>query len=251
MRWSATPLQLLLQSYHLYREQGAFYLGYAAWMLLPIAALLTLSLFPIASGETVFILALFLSVFEGLLTLYITIFLFLATDKRLGHTEASHPELLQHARTLIKPVILVAVLQCLVVLGGFLLLVIPGIIFLIWFAFAQIAVILDHQKGFNALSFSREIVNGRFWSVLWFLVSGPLFVLLGYTLLSSFVMGVMAIILHTDPTIWVNGNPPIWAEAIDAIAQTFLFPLLLIYFVLVYRLFTREHPPVLKEMKTA
>ncbi|HBK34353.1 TPA: hypothetical protein DEP34_01720 [Candidatus Uhrbacteria bacterium] len=251
MRLSVTPLQLLLQSYHLYREQGAFYLGYAAWMLLPISALLTLSLLPITNEGTVFILALFLSVFEGLLTLYITIFLFLATDKRLGHTEASHSELLLRARTLIKPVILVAVLQCLVVLGGFLLLIVPGIIFLIWFAFAQIAVILDHQRGFDALSFSREIVSGRFWSVLWFLVSGPLFILLGHAFLSSLIFGTIALIMHTDPTVWVNGNLPMWVEAIDAITQTFLFPFLLIYFVLVYRLFTREHPPVLKKIQTA
>jgi len=125
MRLSVTPLQLLLQSYHLYREQGAFYLGYAAWMLLPISALLTLSLLPITNEGTVFILALFLSVFEGLLTLYITIFLFLATDKRLGHTEASHSELLLRARTLIKPVILVAVLRALFFLFGLLLLKSP------------------------------------------------------------------------------------------------------------------------------
>ncbi len=251
MKWSVTPLHLLQQSYLLYKEQGAFYLGYAAWMLIPVSALLTLSLFSIENTEITFIITLVLSILGGLLTLYITIFLFLATDKRLGHTEASHPELLHHARILIKPVILVAVLQCLVILGGFLLLVIPGIIFLVWFAFAQIAVVLDHQRGFNALSFSREIVSGRFWSALWFLLFGPLFVFLGYALISSLIFGIITMITQTDPMVWTSGSPPIWAEAIDAIAQTFLFPLLLIYFVLVYRLFTREHPPLSKETKTA
>jgi len=244
MRLSTTPLHLLQQSYLLYKEQGAFYLGYAAWILLPAAALMILSLLPFENTTLTVVLALVLSVVEGFLTLYITIFLFLATDKRLGHTEASHSELLQHAKTLIKPVIVVAVLQALVVFGGFLLLIIPGILFLVWFAFAQIAVVLDHQRGFNALDFSRDIVSGRFWSVLWFLLSGPLFIFLGYTLLAALIFGIISFFTQTDPSMWTNANHPLWAEAIDTIAQTFLFPFFLIYFVLVYRLFSREHPPV-------
>jgi hypothetical protein len=246
MSFPATPLHLLLQSYRLYREQGAFYVGYAAWLLLPVVALLALSFFPFEENIA-FILALLLSVAEGLLSLYITIFLFLVTDKRLGHIEESHQELLLRSRTLLKPVILVALLQAVIVLGGLILFLIPGLIFLVWFSFAQSAVILDRQRGFNALAFSRAAVRGRFWHAVWFVLAGPLFLFCGYALLSSLVISLVALFTQTDPSVWTQTPIHLWIEALDAIAQTFLYPLLLIYFVLVYRLFTRECPPVSKE----
>lgn len=65
------------------------------------------------------------------------------------------------------PVILVGLLAGLAVLGGFVLLIVPGIIFSIWFAFVGYAVILDGAKGTAALRASKTLVEGRWWGVLW------------------------------------------------------------------------------------
>ena len=63
---------------------------------------------------------------------------------------------------IISSLVIVSILQGLIVLGGILLLVIPGIIFIIWYAFATMAVILEEKRPREALAFSHSLVRGRF-----------------------------------------------------------------------------------------
>lgn len=48
---------------------------------------------------------------------------------------------------------------------GFLLFIVPGIIFVVWFAFSIYTVICEDKRGFKALSRSKQLVKGRWWSV--------------------------------------------------------------------------------------
>lgn len=69
----------------------------------------------------------------------------------------------------------VSLLVGLSVLGGFLLLVIPGFIFMVWFGLAGYIVIDRGTKGTAALKASKALVKGKFWAVvLRFLVIGVL-----------------------------------------------------------------------------
>jgi len=61
----------------------------------------------------------------------------------------------------------VAILAGFITIGGFLLLVIPGIIFVFWFILALIIVIAEDLKGMDALLKSKEYVRGRWGSVAW------------------------------------------------------------------------------------
>jgi len=47
------------------------------------------------------------------------------------------------------------------------LLIIPGIIFAVWFSFGNYILILGDAKGVNALKTSKALVKGYFWPVLW------------------------------------------------------------------------------------
>ncbi|GAI05360.1 unnamed protein product [marine sediment metagenome] len=58
---------------------------------------------------------------------------------------------------------MVSLLTGLIVGLGFLLLIIPGIIFTIWFVFSTYTVICEDKKGFKALSRSKELVKGYWW----------------------------------------------------------------------------------------
>jgi hypothetical protein len=61
---------------------------------------------------------------------------------------------------------LVSVLVFLVDLGGTILLIIPGIIFAIWFSFSTF-VFVDKELGVKAsMSKSKALVKGRFWAIL-------------------------------------------------------------------------------------
>lgn len=63
---------------------------------------------------------------------------------------------------------LITLLQGLVVGIGFLLFIVPGVIFWGWFSFARYAVLVDGvSPGSQALRASRDLVIGRFWKVAW------------------------------------------------------------------------------------
>lgn len=54
----------------------------------------------------------------------------------------------------------------LAVLGGLILLIIPGIIFAVWFTLASYVLVAENKKGTSALSRSKELVQGNWWAVL-------------------------------------------------------------------------------------
>ena len=59
----------------------------------------------------------------------------------------------------------VSVLTTLAIIGGGILLIIPGIIFAIWFIFSDYVLVLDGKKGILALGESKKLVSGYWWPV--------------------------------------------------------------------------------------
>ena len=64
------------------------------------------------------------------------------------------------------PYFLIFIFGSIVTIGGFVLLVIPGIIFLTWFWFLNYVNLLERKNGLSALHRSRELVRDNFWKVL-------------------------------------------------------------------------------------
>lgn len=81
---------------------------------------------------------------------------------------------LKRSRGMILPIFGLTFLVGLIVLGGFVLLIIPGIIFSIWFVFTVQARVLDQKKGVSALGFSRLLVKNNWWGVFGRIVLGML-----------------------------------------------------------------------------
>lgn len=59
----------------------------------------------------------------------------------------------------------VSFLSGLAVFAGLILLIIPGIIFMVWFSFSVYVLIAEDRKGTQALSRSKQLVKGRWWKV--------------------------------------------------------------------------------------
>jgi hypothetical protein len=64
------------------------------------------------------------------------------------------------------PYLWIFILAGLTTFGGFLLLIIPGIIFAVWFLFAPYVLIIKDTRGISALAISRQLVRGNWWYVL-------------------------------------------------------------------------------------
>jgi hypothetical protein len=61
--------------------------------------------------------------------------------------------------------IFIILLTSLIVFGGYLALIIPGIIFAFYLSFGLIVLVDEKEKGYNALIKSYLVMKGRFWEV--------------------------------------------------------------------------------------
>jgi len=113
----------------------------------------------------------------------------------------------------------ISILAWFIILGGFLLLIAPGIIFWVWFSLAIYILISEDVKGMDALLKSREYVKGHWGGVFWRLI----------------FMSALYLIIYFIPVIILDFIEIPLAEQISQfIVGLFLAPLFTIYLFLVY-----------------
>ena len=71
----------------------------------------------------------------------------------------------KNSKHLIWPLFVVGLLAGLAVMGGLILLIVPGIIFALWFSQSYFAVLDEKGKGTSALTYSKNLVKGRLGEV--------------------------------------------------------------------------------------
>ncbi len=107
-----------------------------------------------------------------------------------------------------------------IVMGGMLLLIVPGIIFAFWFTFAPFILVNEDVKGMNALFKSREYVRGKIGAIFWrFLCVGVL------AFAVSIVMHFIIAIAHV----------PHAQDVAGFITSLFFAPFVTVYWVMIYR----------------
>jgi len=226
-------LSLLKRSVGLYRMHASLLVGYAAWLLLPYAGLI---LAQMVSNETVAqLLTVAIIVSSIVLWIWVEILVTIAANDLASGQKPDAGAMHEKARVVIWPVILVNLLQMLIVLGGTLLFIIPGLIFAVWYFFASLSAILDGKRGTEALSFSRSLSRGRFWRAAWLMVGGPLVISIIYYPIISLIIVAIASMTGTNLDLLLSDHPPLWSDVVASIGDVFLLPLTITYFVLAYQ----------------
>jgi hypothetical protein len=104
---------------------------------------------------------------------------------------------------------LVGFVPGLIVLLGLVLLIIPGVVFAVWYYFSQF-LFLDKDLGVKAsLAGSKALVAGRFWAVL------------GRLVVVAFILGLGNVILSTIPYLG--------AVAVSLLGGLYIIPSFLLY----------------------
>jgi hypothetical protein len=111
----------------------------------------------------------------------------------------------------------VSLLTLLAFMGGLLLFIVPGIIFVIWFSLAIFVLVNENIIGTKALSKSKEYIKGKWWSVFW------RFVFIGI------VSSVFSMILSA-----VFSKMPLGQQVINFASSLVMTPLTVIYTFLLY-----------------
>lgn len=227
-----TPRDLLIRTFRLYRAQFWLFIGYAAWLLPPLAAFLILTSLPENPlTNTLAILAIFVQIFVSIwMAICIMKSVVLLEQKQVVDPNRLSVESLRR----IHPVLIVAFLQILIIFGGLILFIVPAILFWVWYAHSQISTAVDNKRPLDALTYSRALVKGRFFPVLWRLIAGPIVIGLGYTFVLGFILLIIGTILGFDPVVILSDEPPLWTQLIESMGDIFVIPLLIIYSILLY-----------------
>lgn len=99
------------------------------------------------------------------LTFAVTIYIIFFTDRFLDNKKADLK--LKDCLAVYWPAFYISILVGLITVGGFILIIVPGVIFTVWFAFSIYLAVLEKKKGVSELlKGSRELSRGKFWPVL-------------------------------------------------------------------------------------
>ncbi len=119
------------------------------------------------------------------------------SGERRGHPLNETIEIYRHAIALAPAFLWISLLQLIAVAVGFVLLVIPGLLALVWLYFAPYALVFEDRRSWQALLYSRDLIRGRwlkvavrimvFLAIRWGFNSWVYYALFGIGLLMGFI----------------------------------------------------------------
>ncbi|MFH1287011.1 MAG: hypothetical protein ABII02_04675 [Candidatus Magasanikbacteria bacterium] len=163
--------EIISESIKLYRENVKLFLTFVGIMFIPTAVMQVVAtptnLISDKMGGMI-LLAIVLILVAVIINIWISIaFVRVIANRYKGEKPKTLREEIVEAKKYFWSVLFASILTGLAVTGGTILLVIPGIIFAVWFSFSMYTVIFEGKKGVDSLKASKAIVSGRWWSVLW------------------------------------------------------------------------------------
>lgn len=207
--------QILMESWSIYKRRFRTLIGI---QLLPVLILLLIPISGIFIDHyPLLIRGLYFTMFSfvGLWTMASSIYAISNSQNQIG-VIAAYRVCLSKTPYLLWVNLVIA----LITLVGFILFIIPGIIFSVWFIFAGFVLISEDLKGLNAILKSRYYVRGRWTGVFWRLLF--IMTLTSYPSLQLwFVLGSLNTSFHNQISTVVN--------------LLFLYPFANVYLFLIYR----------------
>lgn len=139
------------------------------------------------------------------------------------------------ARQYFWTVALVSIIFTFLALIGFVLFVIPGVMFCIFYAFTIYAVIYEDLKIKEAFRRSKELVKGYFWPVFGRFIAGGLLVWLAYVIIGG-IGAVLAYLLTAIAKIPISKDViTLSSDLLSVVVGLIIGPLSLIYTYKIYR----------------
>jgi len=201
---------IISKTVELYRQNYQLFLPYLFLLFLPTGIMVIVGEFfgfmlqgPATPNFSMLgIIYLLVLIIGSLATLWISLAFVRVIANRYENKTAQTKKIeLQNVANLFWPALLISILTSLIIIGGFILLIVPGVIFAIWYAFSFYAVVLDQHKVMDALKTSKNLVQGRWWAVWWRLFAPTLvFVILLFLAQWLVSLPFKAILQDLSPT---------------------------------------------------
>ncbi len=164
-----SPIEIIKTTWRVYTENFKLFIRVTAWGVLPALALSLIALIHKLVGVAFYnysvMLYLALSALSAIIVIWIQIVIIRLINSGLTHQTINLKETKSLAWHDVVSYFWVSFLTSLAIAVGLIALVVPGLIFTVWFAFATTIFAIYHLKGRAALIKSKSLVAGRFWSV--------------------------------------------------------------------------------------
>jgi hypothetical protein len=125
-------------------------------------------------------------------------------DVRDGRVELSLAETFDQARQHLSAVVVAGILAGLGIIVGLILLIVPGLVLLTWWAVIIPVVVLENRSAGEAFSRSRELVRGYGWSVFGVIVLVVL-LLIGFDIVLRIILAPLADWLQSFVAQFISG----------------------------------------------
>ncbi len=172
-----TAKEIILKSIELYKQNINLFVKYMLILLIPTGSIAILGAIMGSTSQMVYLygfgstLAIYLLLITvgTVASMWISMaFIRTINAKYTNNTPGNIREELLSIKSLIIPAIATYLIMGLIVAGGFILFIIPGILFSIWFAFSIYNIAIEKNKDpIEALRKSKQLVQGRWWEVFW------------------------------------------------------------------------------------
>jgi hypothetical protein len=227
MESSVLPAKALLSSaWQVYKKHWKLLVKiYLIPVLILFAALFAAFLTPSILNLSSVVLGVLLLV-VALITVYVSIWAHAALIKAVDLIHKNPAEqvnfkmVFSQGRNKIGAIFGASLLAALVTIGGFILLIVPGIIWGVWYSLTSFVVVCEDESAMNAFRASKRYVKGRTASVLgrWVVVG------LVYAAISIVIRIVIGTFIHGSET----------AQVVNAVMSLFVTPFVAVYGYLLY-----------------
>ena len=143
----------------------------------------------------------------------------------------------RRSKAVINQFFFTSLLAGLIIAGGFILLIVPGIIFAVWYSQVSWVVLTENFKGMTAIKRSKAYVTGR-----WGEVFGKLFYIGLITMLVYIVIGIVVGILFGSAAVPGSTHSNV-SSLISNIAGIFVTPLVSCYAFVLYKAIVATRQP--------
>ena len=156
-------------------------------------------------------LTVILNLLSALLVAAFMVGLYIKISQTLSEKSMAFQDIMRQALKRFWPFVLTAIMLFLIVSAGIILLIIPGIIFAVWYFSSMYVAATTDVTAVAALDESKQLVTGRWWKVFGFLLINGLALLVPLVILSEGVTPLLGMVL-----------PPLYASEIVAVATALL-----------------------------
>ncbi len=203
-------------------------------MLIAVIPLIPFYLAIFSGYQSNSLLVMLLNALTIIINLWVAIMLIMVIDKLIKNQASDLKQIANISFRKIASYFWVMILAVLASLAGFILFIIPGIIFTVWFSFASLINVLENKnnKGIAALQESKNMVKGRWWQIFARLLLPALFV---YFILILVIVGIIYIITGGQLNTLESSNQAMMTiNIITSLISLLITPLLVSFSVILY-----------------